>query len=249
MTSADLLPWYRLGYVSPHPTVDTLAYELYRMAPPGLMVVTTGVALAAYDRDAVEEQLPALRGAIEQLRSRRVNRIVVSGVPLAAALGRERMQELLDSFSTAAGVPVDTDLEAIIAGLRHLGVARVALATRWQPDVTAAVAAYLGGAGVDVVDTFSDGRSIQENAALDDATGMRLALELGERAMASTQAPDGVVMPGGRWVAIHVLEPLEAKHGRPLFLNFAAALWAALHAHGYRQPIRGWGRLLASLGT
>jgi arylmalonate decarboxylase len=248
MSEDDLRPWYRLGYVSPHPTVDTLAYELYKMAPPGLMVVTTGLDLADYRAGAVEEQLPAFRRAIALLTKRRVDRIVLSGVPVAAALGRPRMLEVLDQAAAAAGVSVDTDLEAIIAGVRHLGIERVALATRWHADVNDALAAYLGDAGIEVVDVVSDPRSIHENAELDDATGMRLATELGGRAMASPAAPDGVIMPGGRWVAIHALEALESRFDRPLFLNFASALWAALRDHRYDRPVVGWGRLLASLG-
>jgi arylmalonate decarboxylase len=248
MTEADLRPWYRLGYVTPHPTVDTLTYELYRMAPPGVMIVTTGLEIADYSASAVDAQLPAFDRAVGLLRERRVDRIVLSGVPIAAALGRTRMHALLDETADAAGVPVDTDLEAIIAGVRHLGIDRVAIATRWRDDVNQALSAYLGEAGIEVVDVVSDGRTMRQNAELDDATGMRLASELGARALSSRASPDGVIMPGGRWIAIHALEPLEAQFGRPVFLNFASVLWAALHDHGYDRPIPGWGRLLASLG-
>lgn len=248
MSAAGLLPWFRLGYVSPHPTVDTLAFELYRMAPPGLMLVTTGLAIADYTPEAVEDQLPAFLDAVSLLRARRADRIVLSGVPIAVALGRARTTALLDAAREQAGVPVDTDLEAIIAGVQHLGIERVAIATRWSGDVNEGLARYLRDAGIEVVDTINASQSISENAAMDDATGMRLAIELGRRAFESPADPGGVIMPGARWIAIHALDELESSFGRPLFLNHAAGLWAALHHHGYAQPITGWGRLLASLG-
>jgi maleate cis-trans isomerase len=248
MSADDAGPWYRLGYISPHPVVDTLAYELYRMAPPGLMLATTGLEIADYTQSAVENQLRDLRRAVGRLVERRVDRIVLSGVPLAAALGRTRMRHILEEASTAASVAVDTDLEAIIAGAGHLGVRRVALATRWHDDVNQAVTRYLADAGIGVVDVVSDARSMRENASLDDATGIELARDLGARALASNPTAEGLVMPGGRWLAIDAIEPLEESFGRPVFVNFAAALWAALHAHGYDRPIAGWGRLLASLG-
>ena len=248
MSRADVAPWYRLGYISPHPTVDTLAYEIYRMAPAGLMLVTTGLRIEDYTVDAVEAQLQEFRVAVQLLADRRVDRIVLSGVPIAAALGRSRMQELLAEASGSAGVPVDTDLEAISRGALHLGVRRVSLATRWKASVNEAVVSYLGEAGIDVVDVVNMPRTMAQNAELDDASGMALALDLGRRALASEAAPDGAIMPGGRWIAIQALEPLEAEFGRPMFLNFASSLWAALHDHGYREPIRGWGRLLESLG-
>jgi maleate cis-trans isomerase len=248
VTSRGLLPWYRLGYVTPHPTVDTLAYEIYRIAPAGVMLVTTGIQIADYTPEAVDEQLPAFHRAVSLLRDRRVDRIVLSGVPIAVALGRGGMKRLLDQASARAGVPVDTDLEAIIAGVVHLGIDRVAIATRWSDDVNDGLVRYLAEADIEVVDIVSSARSIGENAAMDDATGMALAIELGRRAMQSSAAPGGVIMPGARWIAIHALEDLETEFDRPLFLNHASALWHALHHHGYAGAIGGWGRLLASLG-
>lgn len=248
MSGEDLLPRFRLGYVTPHPTVDTLAFEVYRMAPPGLMLVTTGLAIADYTPEAVEDQLPAFHHAVTLLRARRADRIVLSGVPVAVALGRARTTALLDAAQEQAGVPVDTDLEAIIAGVQHLGIDRVAIATRWSEDVNQGLARYLADAGIEVVDTINASQSITENAAMDDATGMRLASELGRRAFESAAEPGGVIMPGARWIAIHALNELESSFGRPLFLNHAAGLWAALRQNGYGQQITGWGRLLASLG-
>ena len=249
MNGQRLLPWFRLGYVTPHLTVDTLAYELYHVAPPGLMLVTTGLAITDYTPDAVEDQLPAFHQAISLLQARRVDRIVLSGVPIAIALGRARTLAVLDAARGRAGVPVDTDLEAIIAGVQNLGIERVAIATRWTDDINQGLTRYLAAADIEVVDTISSARSISENAELDDSTGMRLATELGRRAFESPAGPDGVIMPGARWITIHALQELESAYDRPLFLNHAAGLWAALRQQGYRKPISGWGRLLASLGA
>jgi maleate cis-trans isomerase len=249
MNRQDLLPWFRLGYVTPHLTVDTLAYELYRIAPPGFMLVTTGLAISDYTPDAVDDQIPAFHQAVSLLRSRRVDRIVLSGVPIAVALGRARMRALLDAARDQAGVPVDTDLEAIIAGVQHLEIERVAIATRWTDEVNQGLTRYLAEAGIEVVDTVSSARSISENARLDASTGMQLAIDLGRRAFESPAIPDGVIMPGARWIAIHALQELEPAYDRPLFLNHACGLWAALRQHAYPKPIAGWGRLLASLGA
>lgn len=249
MTEQGLLPWLRLGYVSPHPTVDTLAYELYRMAPPGLMLVSTGIAISDYTAAAVRDQVPAIHRAAELLRGRQVERIILSGVPIAIALGRTGTRDLLGDVAQQCGLPVDTDLEAIIAGARHLGVDRVAIATRWTDEINRGLVRYLADADIEVVDTVSSSRSIGENATMDDATGMQLALDLGRRAFESRANPGGVIMPGARWIAIHALAKLESTFDRPLFLNHASGLWSALHQHGCRTPVTGWGRLLASTGA
>ena len=53
-------PWYQLGYVIPHLYTDQDAYQFYRVAPDGMMLVTTGLNLREYSLAAVEENLPTL---------------------------------------------------------------------------------------------------------------------------------------------------------------------------------------------
>lgn len=247
MTPESATPWFRLGYVSPHPVVDTLTYELYRLAPSGVMVVTAGMEIRDYTLEAVEEQLPRFDHLVKLLIERRVTRVVLSGVPLAVALGRPRVRELLSTVESTYGVPADTDIEAIIAAAHHLGVRRVALATRWKPELNAGFAAYLAAAGIEVVATVSESRTMRENAALDDASGMRMALDLGRAALSAPEEPDGLVLAGGRWIAAHAAPILEREFGRPVLLNYPSALWAALRDHGYRGELTGRGRLLESL--
>lgn len=240
-------PWLRLGYVSPHPVIDTITYELYRIAPPGVMVVTAGIEIGDYTLESVEEQLPRFNHLVKLLVERRVERVVLSGVPLAVALGRQRVRALLSEVESTYDVRVDTDLEAIIAAAQHLGLRRVALGTRWKPEVNEGIAAYLAEADIEVVATVSESRTMRENAKLDDANGMRLALELGRAALSSPEEPHGVILPGGRWIAAHAAPILEHEFGRPVLLNYPCGLWAALRDHGYKSEVPGWGRLLASL--
>lgn len=53
-------PWLTLGYVIPHLYTDMDAYQFYRVAPDGMMLVTTGLNLKEYSLAAVETELPAL---------------------------------------------------------------------------------------------------------------------------------------------------------------------------------------------
>src|SRR5688500_10343457 len=92
---SDVKPWLRIGYVSPHPLVDTLPYEFYLMAPPGVMMMAACLEIGDYTLEAVEEQLAKLDQRVESLIRRGAQRIIISGVPVAIALGRERMRALL----------------------------------------------------------------------------------------------------------------------------------------------------------
>lgn len=248
MTDETPKPWMRVGYVSPHPLVDTLPYEFYLMAPPGLMMMAACIEISDYTKAAVEDQLEVLDRRIDDLMKRGAGRIVISGVPLALALGRSRTLELLDTLSRRTGVPADTDLEAIIAGAKRLGIRRVGLATRWKEAMTDTLAGYLAECGIEATAVRSSGRSMVENASLDDETGMRLAEDLGSAILDGPNPPDGLIMPGGRWITVAAVRALEARYGRPVITNYAAGLWATLRDHAPARRVRGWGMLLETSG-
>ena len=67
-------PWYHLGYVIPHLYTDMDAYQFYRVAPEGMMLVTTGLDLKDYTLGAVERELPTLRQRFELLAGKKVDR-------------------------------------------------------------------------------------------------------------------------------------------------------------------------------
>ena len=243
-------PWYQLGYVIPHLYTDLDAYQFYRIAPEGMMLVTTGLDLTDYTLAAVERELPLLWQRFGLLARKKVDRISLSGVPVASALGRTRMREILAEGEARTGLPCDTDLEAHIATLRHFGASRIALATRWPEAVNAALTRYLADAGIEVIACRSRARSLDQNKHSSAADDHQLALELGGQVL--REAPDAQVllMPGGLWFAIHAVPLLEAEHGRPVLLNILSTTWAALHAAGERMlhcSDPRWGKVLASL--
>jgi maleate cis-trans isomerase len=243
-------PWYQLGYVIPHLYTDLDAYQFYRVAPEGAMLVTTGLDLTDYTLAAVERELPALWQRFDLLAKKKVDRISLSGVPVASVLGRARMREILAEGEARTGLPCDTDLEAHIATLRHLGAARIALATRWPDAVNDALTRYLAEADIEVIARRSRARSLEANKKASPADDHLLALELGGQVLDEALHAQALLMPGGLWFAIHAVPLLEAKHGKPVLLNILSTIWAALHAAGRRmlhRPDPRWGKVLASL--
>ena len=243
-------PWYQLGYIIPHLYTDLDAYQFYRVAPEGMMLVTTGLNLKEYSLAAVETELPALWERFDLLAKKKVDRISLSGVPVASALGRTRMREILAEAESRTGLACDTDLEAHIATLTHLGAKKIALATRWPEAVNTALTRYLAEAGIEVIAARSRARSLQQNKESSAAADHLLALELGDEVLREAPDAQALLMPGGLWFAIHAVPLLEAKHGKPVLLNILSTTWAALNAAGRKmlhRPDARWGKVLASL--
>ena len=246
-----IAPWYYLGYVIPHLYTDLDAYQFYRIAPEGMVLVTTQLDLRDRTLPAVEDELPTLRERVDLLaRLGRVHRIAISGVPLAAALGRERTLALLEEASARTGLPCDTDIEAHIRALKHLGASRIALAVKWSDAFNRSVIRYLSEAGIEVVASRAWGSSLEATKASNAAEDHLRALEVGRILLAEAPAAQALMIAGGLWFAIHAVPILEAEFGKPVTLNITATTWAVLHAEGgrlQRRPEPGWGKLLAGL--
>lgn len=245
-----IAPWFQLGYIIPHLYTDMDAYQFYRVAPEGMMLLTTGLDLKEYSPAAVEAQLPVLSHRFDLLAAKSVDRLALSGVPVASVLGRRRMRDILAQAQSRTGIVCDTDLEAHIAALNHLGATRIALASRWPDAVNEALTRYLAEAGIEVLACRARPRTLDQNKHAAPGTDHLLALELGRDALRAAPEAQALLMPGGLWFAIHAVRILEAEFGRPVLLNILSTTWAALHACSRPLPQRPdpkWGRVLSNL--
>lgn len=245
-------PWFQLGYIIPHRYTDLDSYQFYKVAPDGMMLVTTGLNLAEYTLESVEDQMPAFYSALDLLAKKPVDRISLSGVPVAAALGRRRMLALLEDARARTGMECDTDAEAHIATLKHLGVSKIAIASRWSDAVNAGLIAYLADAGIEVLTCKSRGRSLSQNKAASALADHELALALGREALQDAPEAQALLMPGGLWFAIHAAPILEAEFGKPVLLNILSTTCSALRSCPQRfeesipKADPHWGMVLAS---
>jgi maleate cis-trans isomerase len=245
-------PWFNLGYIIPHRYTDMDAYQFYRVAPEGMMLVTTGLDLQGHSLEAVEHELPAFWEAIDLFAKRKVDRIALSGVPVASMLGRQRMRQVLADAQSRSGLPCDTDLEAHIAALKAFGAKKVALATRWGEPTNTALTRYLAEAEIEVVGIAARGTSFGMSRSSNPADDHLLALELGRRALTEYPAAQALLMPGGLWHAMHAVPLLEAQFGKPVLLNILSTTRAALVQAGERivkRPDKRWGMVLQALSV
>ncbi len=248
-----MAPWLQLGYIIPHRYTDLDAYQFYRVAPEGMLLVTTGLDLAEYTLESVESQMPAFYSALELLSKKPVDRISLSGVPVAAALGRKRMLALMEEAKVRTGIECDTDAEAHIATLKHLGINKIAIASRWSDAVNTGLIAYLAHAGIEVLACKSRGRSLSQNKAASALADHELALALGREVLSEAPDAQALLMPGGLWFAIHAVPILEKEFGKPVLLNILSTTCSALRAYKdeninlVQKADPHWGMVLASV--
>jgi len=247
---ARLLPRYRYGVIAPGSggVQRGADYQFYRLVPPDVMHLEVGLGVRNYSRDDVSAAMEAFWKCVEALQSEGANRVVLSGVPVSAALGRKRILDLADEVLKRTGLPFDATLEAIIAALKFLGTSRVAMASRFPEDTNAVIAEYLADAGIQVLASTQRDISLAQARQLSMRDCMQLALDVGREAAALAPDAEAILMPGGATLSLHAIPALESEFGKPALINLSAEIWHALICPGVVPPVEGWGRLLASKG-
>jgi maleate cis-trans isomerase len=217
------------------------------LLPPDIRRISCSMEISDYTTDGVDEAIrERYWKCIDQLVEQNPNSITLSGFPVSAQLGRARVLELLNETTSKTGVPADSAGEATIAAMRHMGMRRVAVASRWSDELNQKLAEYLIAADFEVLAITSVGQWAKQAFSMSIEEGIKLAFVLGREAMRKAPDADGLLLPGGAWRSLAAVPILEADFGRPVITNPIAHVWRLIAA-GVAPPVQGWGRLLSSL--
>lgn len=241
-----LLPRFRLGLILPGTggVQRGVDYQFYRLVPLDVMALGVGIGIRDYSAEVIQTAMSAFWGCVQTLVDEGADAIILSGVPVSAGLGRERILRLIEEVPARTGLPFDATLEAIVASLGALGTSRIALASRFPVETNDAITSYLAQAGVDVIGSTARDLSLSQARQLSMREGMQLALDVGREADCLFPEAEAIVIPGGATLSLHAIPALESDLGKPVLTNLSAEVWSALIRHGRVPPVSGWGRLL-----
>ncbi|MFC1816560.1 hypothetical protein ACFL0M_11640, partial [Thermodesulfobacteriota bacterium] len=107
----EFLPKYKIGHISPFVAVDYSGYQLYRLAPEGIMFVLLPIGLQEFTPKDVERALAPLEKYLAILVERGVNIIVQGGPPLPIIMGMEYHDALLARIEKATGLPATSTIQ------------------------------------------------------------------------------------------------------------------------------------------
>ncbi|KQV06448.1 aspartate/glutamate racemase family protein [Leifsonia sp. Root112D2] len=241
------IPEQQLGYVLPVGVADGVHHAFYSVCGLEVNMVGYPGVLAAFSRADGERALESAWPAMEFLAERRVDRIVIGGLPVTTSAPPAFVHELCAQATEHFGIPVISDAEDTVMAVRALGARRVALATKWSPDVVAGVREHLVDGGIEVVRDFALPHTAQQVVALQPEEGFRIALELADGALGTGDPVDCLVLGGGAWFVLPAIEQVEQRYGVPVVSNIAASLWGFLDQIGRSPVTPGWGVLLDRL--
>ncbi|MBI2539525.1 MAG: maleate cis-trans isomerase [Deltaproteobacteria bacterium] len=232
----------RIGLIFPS-RGDTFVYEFYKMLPEGFIATPAINRVRAMVPEHLGAAFDAYLECAEDLAPE-VDVIIATGTPVFTLVGSEREAELLAEIRRRVPVPFIVGARAEAEALTHLGIRRLVIATPFEEEITQRERRFLESQGFEVLSARGLGirRNVDIGLVANEAS-YRLAREL----LAAHLEADGVFIPCPRWPVSVNLEALERDTGKPAVGSVQALLWKALRTLGYRQPILGYGRLMASL--
>ncbi|MPZ47280.1 MAG: hypothetical protein GEV05_28745 [Betaproteobacteria bacterium] len=237
---------YTAGSVSPLGPDRHPMSQPEPLLPPDVKRIACSIEISDYTAEGVDEAIRSRYWpCVDELVKKGADSITLAGFPIASQLGRARLLELLAETRRKTGVMADAHSEASLDAMRHLGMRRIAVASRWSEELNAKLIDYLTAAGMEVLTVTSVGQWAQQAFSMSIEEGVKLAFQLGREAMRKAPDADGLLLPGGAWRSLAAVPILEEDFGKPVVTNPIAQVWRLI-SQGIAPPVQGWGRLLAT---
>ena len=208
---------------------------------PDMRFVARGVGVRSLTPDGYAAAFDAIPAAADHLVEQGVDAIMVIGTSLTFYRGPEMHDRLLERLRAATALPVSTMSQAVVDGLRQVGVARVAVATAYTKVVNERLKELLAAAGIEVLSLACF--DIEEFGGPGRKSEADIIALAGE-AVACAPDAQGILISCGGLRTLNVARPLEERHGLPVVSSTQAAFWAAVRLIGESGRLSGYGRML-----
>jgi maleate cis-trans isomerase len=232
----------RIGYIGPT-VMEVVPFDFYRYAPDGIGLVGVTCSVEDWSSDKFEKEIGQITTAAAYLGARAVDFIIHGGGPLTAARGKGYEDTIIKEIEAAAKVPATTGVRAAMEALRHVGARRIAIASPYADRHNQALSAYLELHDFEPVRVEGMNVPFKRLSSVAPADIRRFAGGVSARAPRC----DALYLPCPQWQAAQVVDALERESGLPAIAYSHASFFAAFKALAIKDPIRGHGRLLASL--
>ena len=229
---------HRFGLLTP--SSNTVQEPEFSAAlPPTVSLHTARVAYRDITPQEQDRCVLELESESRKLADAEVDVIVFAATAPTLAKGKGYDHELIKRMEDASGRPATTAATAFVDALRRLNVETIAIGAPWSKTMDKPMVDFMQLSGFKVVHSEVVGfvASIELGRV-----GPEQAYELGLRT--DRADADAVIIPGGNWPSMSIVERLEDKLGKPVLANNAVSLWAGLRLLKTGDSIPGYGRLL-----
>jgi maleate isomerase len=217
--------------------------ELARILPEGIGMVLTNINIRTGTQAEFEQVIPHYEERVAELARAEVDIIHPAGAPPFFLLGYEGEQKLLRRWQETYGRPVFTNGTTQVNALNAFKAKSFVGASYFPGDINKAYARYFQEAGFDVRDMQGMDVAFDRVQSLSSREVYRFI-----RAMFLQHTDvDAIYMLGSGWRTLDIIEMMEGDFGIPVIHHIPAQSWEIQKRLHVRQPLNGYGRLLAEM--
>ena len=235
---------YLVGSVWPTNRTGVLGdKELDPRLPSSIELVHLSMGFTQGTQAEFRASMPGYEAKAAELAALKPDLIRVIGAPPFMLLGYEGERETIRAWESRYGIPMVTSGMNHVRAFRTLGVRRLVGASYFPEHLNDLFRAYLTDAGFEVLGMegidvpFADVPKVPSSEIHRQLTEM----------FARHPGGECLYMLGSAWKTLDIIEPLEADLGVPVVHALPARCWETQMRLGVRQPIPGYGRLLAEM--
>ena len=217
--------------------------ELIRILPEGIGVLPLFLNIREGTTEEFKRATAPYEPLIKQLAEAGCDLIHPEGAPPFMLLGFKGEAELLEKWEKQYKDPLFTSGSNHVRALRALKAKRIVGATYFVGSINELFAKYFREAGFDVLGM--DGISVPF-----DQVGQLSPHEVYahvKRCFLAHPQTDAIYLLGTGWRVLPVIDLLEQDLGVPVIHPVPARCWEMQLRLSVRQPVKGFGRLLAEM--
>ncbi len=217
--------------------------ELIRMLPEGIGVIPLFLGIKEGTTDEFKRSVAPFEPLVEQLAGLGCDLIHPEGAPPFMLLGYKGEADLLKKWERKYKIPMFTSGTNHVRALKALKVKRFVGATYFTGPINDLFAKYFKEAGFDVL-------GMEGIAVPFDKIGQLSSQEVYahvKRAFLKERKAEAIYLLGSGWRVLEVVDLLEQDLGVPVVHPVPARCWEIQQRLSVRQPVQGYGRLLAEM--
>jgi len=229
----------RIGYTSPPLTTEVFPYEFYQMAPAGVTLVVTTLAIVVRSKGEVDQSYDISMRAAREMAAAGVDIVVLGGVPINLSKGYTNAEQMITDLEGELKIKISTSASAQAKAAKALGCRKVVVAHPYELTETDRIASYAVHFGCEVLGATGWGSEFNQIGRIP----RHAALDMGRKLKHEHPEADSLLLPSPHWPTAGAIDQLERELGINVMTAQQAIVWDALRRCGVSERIEGFGRL------
>jgi maleate cis-trans isomerase len=214
-----------------------------KLMPEGVGFIPFHVGIRVGNEAEFQQALAVAEKKVAKLAELGADVAMIMGAPPAMVRGHGADRVLADELTKKYGIPVLIATIAQVQAFRALGIKKLVGITYFADDMNRRFAKFLQDDGFEVAAMkgvevpFKDAGKIPAEDIYNFAK--KTFLEYGPA--------DGIYMLGAGWHNLPIIDALERDLKTNVVSSIPAQVWATKKQLSLREPVKGYGRLLAEM--